>query len=177
MKKDFRFKIVLVGDEAVGKTSLILRYINNTFKDNYIPTLGVNFMTKDLQIKKTTRLVIWDIGGQAEWKAKLSLYLKGADGAIITFDLTRPTTFTSLEDWISKLQAIISPNIPFIVVGNKNDLKDLRKVRAKDVKKFLKKQAYSIYFESSAKTGENVDTLFDRIAREIIKNKGFTIKD
>ena len=171
MAQQYHFKIVMCGDEACGKTSLILRYIDNIFRDNYIPTLGVNFMTKDLEIEPETRLIIWDIGGQASWKAKLNFYLAGTDGAIIVFDLTRPTTFLGVEEWMKKIQAIAGPNTPFVVVGNKNDLKDLRKVSKKEVEKFLQKQKYSIYFESSAKTGENVNTFFERIANEIIKLK------
>ncbi|NVM29539.1 MAG: GTP-binding protein [Candidatus Helarchaeota archaeon] len=171
MTKAFRFKIVLVGDEAVGKTSLILRYINDSFKENYIPTLGVNFMTKDVNIGQPVRLITWDIGGQATWKAKLPLYLKGADGAIIVFDLTRRKTFISIENWISKLQEVTGSKTPFLVVGNKSDLNDLRKIKEKDAKKFLKHQEYNIYFESSAKTGENVDTFFEKIAKVIIDHK------
>jgi small GTP-binding protein len=170
MTSQFRFKVVLVGEEGVGKTSLILRYVNNSFTESYIPTLGVNFMTKDLQTEGI-RLIIWDIGGQTAWKSKLPLYLSGADGAIITFDLTRINTFNAIEDWISKIQTITEQNIPFIVVGNKNDLKKDRKVKEKEAKDFLKKQKFSIYFESSAKTGEKVDIFFERIAQEIIKHK------
>jgi small GTP-binding protein len=173
MAQQYHFKIVMCGDEACGKTSLILRYIDNVFRDNYIPTLGVNFMTKDLKtMQPETRLIIWDIGGQATWKTKLNFYLAGTDGAIIVFDLTRPNTFLGVEEWMKKIQAIAGPNTPFIVVGNKNDLKDLRKVSKKEVEKFLQKQKFSTYFESSAKTGENVNILFDRIAKEIIKVKG-----
>ena len=171
MAQQYHFKIVMCGDEACGKTSLILRYVDNVFRDNYIPTLGVNFMTKDLNIEPETRLIIWDIGGQASWKAKLSFYLAGTDGAIIVFDLTRPTTFLGVEEWMKKIQAIAGPNTPFVVVGNKNDLKDLRKVSKKEVEKSLQKQKYSIYIESSAKTGENVNTLFERIAKGIVKLK------
>jgi small GTP-binding protein len=142
------------------------------FRDDYIPTLGVNFMTKDLTMKPATRLIIWDIGGQASWKAKLNFYLAGTDGAIIVYDLTRPNTFLGVEEWITKLQTNAGANIPFIVVGNKNDLKDLRKVSKKEVEKFLQKQKYAIYFESSAKTGENVDKFFERLAKEIVRFKG-----
>ena len=171
MSSRYRFKVVLVGNEAVGKTSLILRFVNQTFAENYIPTLGVNFMTKDIELEGEgeIRLVIWDIGGQATWKAKLPLYLKGTDGAIVIFDLTRTATFVSLEDWISKVQAIAGANTPFIVVGNKCDLQDLLKVKDKEVKKFLKKQNYSTFFQSSAKTGVNVEEFFKSIALEVLK--------
>jgi Ras-related protein Rab-6A len=172
MTTRYRFKVVLIGNEAVGKTSLILRYINHTFSENYIATLGVNFLTKDLALDgEDTRLIIWDIGGQETWKAKLPLYLKGADGAIIVFDLTRPLTFIAVEDWLIKLKSIAGETIPFILVGNKNDLADLHKVKDKDVKRFLKKHDHSFFYKSSAKTGENVETFFATIANEIIKSK------
>ncbi len=169
----FRFKLVLLGNEAVGKTSLILKYISNKFTENYIPTLGVNFTTKDIELEGTegTRMIIWDIGGQATWKAKLPLYLKGADGAIIVFDLTRPQTFSDLTTWIERISTIVSPETPFLVVGNKSDLKKLRKIKEKQVKKFLKQHPYNIYYESSAKTGANVELFFKKIAGEVLKHK------
>ena len=168
MEPAYRFKTVVVGHEAVGKTSTILRYVENKFKENYIPTLGVNFVTKDLPNMKT-RLVIWDIGGQNMWKAKLNLFLKGADGAIILFDVTRPMTFASLDTWISKLHQICGPKIPFVVVGNKNDLAEQKKIFTENAEKLLQSQTYSIYFEASAKTGNSVNAFFERIATEMIK--------
>ncbi|MHA1264942.1 MAG: Rab family GTPase [Candidatus Helarchaeota archaeon] len=166
----FRFKIVLVGEEAVGKTSLIIRYINNTFQENYIPTLGVNFMTKDIILDKAVRLIIWDIGGQSTWKAKLPLYLKGADGALIVFDLTRPATLLAVEDWIEKINSIAGTNTPFIVIGNKIDLVDHRRVKKQDVEKLLQPYNYNLFLESSAKTGQNVEIIFQMIAQQLIKH-------
>ncbi|MHA1426704.1 MAG: GTP-binding protein, partial [Candidatus Helarchaeota archaeon] len=102
------------------------------------------------------------------WKAKLPLYLKGADGAIIVFDLTRPLTFISVEDWIIRLKNIAG-NVPFVVIGNKNDLTALHNVKDEDVEKLLKKQDYSHFYKASAKSGENVETFFEAIAKEIIQ--------
>lgn len=168
MEHEYRFKVVVVGEEAVGKTSLILRYVEDTFKGDYIPTLGVNFVVKDLP-KLKTRLVIWDIGGQNMWKAKLNLFLKGSEAAIIIFDVTRPTTFGTLDTWISKLQQQLGAQFPYIVVGNKTDLQDMRKVQEAHAQKFLKNKIYSIYFDASAKTGENVEEFFERIAEMLIQ--------
>lgn len=168
MEKRFRFKTVIVGEGGVGKTSLILRFVNDAFKDNYIPTLGVNFMIKDLF--DNIRLIIWDIGGQNVWKAKLPLYLKGADGAIIIFDLTRPHTFNAVETWISKIREIVQQDLPFIIVGNKNDLAQDRKISPKEVEKFLKHKKVSMYYESSAKTGQNVNEFFEQIAQTLVKH-------
>lgn len=168
MEHEYRFKTVVLGDEAVGKTSTILRYVENKFKENYIPTLGVNFVIKDLP-NVNTRLVIWDIGGQNMWKAKLNLFLKGADGAIILFDVTRPMTFASLDMWITKLQQVCGRKIPFVVVGNKSDLTDQKKIFRANAEKFLTNRTFSIYFEASAKTGDSVNAFFERIANEMIK--------
>jgi len=167
MSEMFRFKVVIVGEEGVGKTSLILRFVNDSFKDNYIPTLGVNFMMKDLP--ENTRLIIWDIGGQNVWKAKLPLYLKGTDGAIIIFDTTRPHTFSEVDTWISKIQEIVRQDLPFILVGNKKDLVKDRKISEEDVKKYLKHKKFLIYYESSAKTGENVEEFFKQMAEILTK--------
>ena len=168
MSEMFRFKVVIVGEGGVGKTSLILRFVNDTFKDNYIPTLGVNFMMKDLP--NNTRLIIWDIGGQNVWKAKLPLYLKGADGAIIIFDLTRPHTFNAVDTWISKIKEIVQQNIPFIIVGNKSDLAKDRKISPEEVEKFLKHKKVSMYYESSARTGQNVNEFFEQMGQTLVKH-------
>ncbi|MFX1450228.1 MAG: Rab family GTPase, partial [Promethearchaeota archaeon] len=125
------FKICIVGDPGVGKTSLILRYIENKFKENYIPTLGVEFLTKKINVGKEaieTNLIIWDIGGQHKWQTKLHLYLQGADGAIIIYDITRRSTFQNLENWVTNIKKIAG-EVPYLFVGNKKDLENERNVK------------------------------------------------
>ncbi len=165
------FKICIVGDPGVGKTSLILRYIENKFKENYIPTLGVEFLTKKIMVKDVeTSLIIWDIGGQHKWQTKLHLYLQGADGAIIIFDLTRRNTFANLENWITNIKKI-SGDVPYLMVGNKKDLVEDRNVELDEAIAFSKtKDGYPV-LETSAKTGDTVNSMFHKIAENVIIHK------
>ncbi|MHA1231365.1 MAG: Rab family GTPase [Candidatus Helarchaeota archaeon] len=171
MTKEYKFKVVLLGDSGVGKTSIIDRYVNNRFKDKYQPTLGVDFLIKDITINENKiKLIIWDIGGELQWRNKLNLYLNGADGAIIVFDLTRLDTFKSLKFWHEKV-ITIAGKIPYIFVGNKLDLDKLRKVNLSQVTTFIKRKSYPLYLETSAKSGEKIEKLFTRISEEMLKYK------
>lgn len=164
------FKVVIIGDPGVGKTSLIIRYIEGKFKENYIPTLGVDFLTKFLEIGKDkvgTSLIIWDIGGQQKWQSKLHLYLQGSDGAIIIYDITRQKTFKNLDKWITNVKKYAG-NIPYLLVGNKNDLEEDRNVTFNDAENFAKQLNDVPVLETSAKTGELVNKMFEKIAEKIV---------
>ena len=160
------FKCVLLGDQGTGKTSLILKYIKNKFSSEYISTLGVDFLTKDLKIRDANiKLIIWDIGGQEQWERKLQYFLKGTSGAIIVSDITRPPTVQSIGKWIGHLQKIAGEDVPFVVVGNKDDL--VRRVPTIEIKKMSLGKPY---FETSAKTGDHVEALFLAITELMIQN-------
>ncbi|MHA1298368.1 MAG: Rab family GTPase [Candidatus Helarchaeota archaeon] len=164
------FKVAIAGDPGVGKTSLIIRYIENKFKENYIPTLGVEFLTKKLEVgqeKIPTSLIIWDIGGQKKWQTKLHLYLQGSDGAIIIYDITRKNTFNNLEKWIKNIKEYAG-DIPYLIVGNKNDLENERNVDLKEAEDFSKERDKAPVLETSAKTGDSVNIMFHKIAENII---------
>ncbi|NHI91509.1 MAG: GTP-binding protein [Candidatus Lokiarchaeota archaeon] len=164
---DYGFKLVFLGDEGVGKSSLIVRYVKNTFSNKYISTLGVDFLTKELKFDEVglVKLIIWDIGGQETWKKKLNLYLKGSDGAVIVVDLTRKQTLDDLKFWFGALEKY-APNIPRILVGNKTDLNNQRKISSDDLnnKSTIKK------FETSAKTGDTVEKIFIEISEMMVEN-------
>lgn len=165
------FKICIVGDPGVGKTSLILRYIENKFKENYIPTLGVEFLTKKIMVQDAeTSLIIWDIGGQHKWQTKLHLYLQGADGAIIIYDITRKSTFGNVEKWITNIKKIAG-DVPYLMIGNKKDLEKDRNVQLDEAIAYSKTKDNYPVFETSAKTGDTVEAMFHRIAENIIIHK------
>ncbi len=170
-------KLLLLGDGAVGKTSLILRYIENKFKDEYSMSLGVDFLTKtvrfidDTEIQRTVSLQIWDIAGQARHVSYSHLYLKGAQGAFYVFDLTRKETLLQIQSrWQSQV-AKVSPQCLSILIGNKADLKKERAVTKSQVSQ-IKESMYTIdYIETSAKTGQNVDQAFSTMAAAILNVK------
>ena len=166
MAEHFTLKLTVVGDPGVGKTSLITRFVENRFTSDYISTLGVDFLVKNttLEDNTTAKMVIWDIGGQETWKSKLNLYLKGANGAIIICDSSRLQTCKNIESWLEHLQKHAG-DIPYCVIGNKDDLPE-KKVKMADLKKYSNNQPC---FFSSAKSGKNVETTFNTIAKMMIE--------
>jgi len=167
-EKVYTLKLVVIGDYGVGKSSLITRYVHNTFDSDYISTIGVDFLINEVRVEKydaKVQFVIWDIGGQEEWKSKINLYLNGTDGGIVVCDLTRPITAKNIALWVGYLEKY-TKNVPYIVVGNKSDLD--KKVSLEKLKKLA--SGHSIFI-ASAKTGKEVEELFKDIALEIIEHK------
>ena len=171
----FTFKIVLIGDQAVGKTSLVLRYINDTFSEHYISTIGADFLIKDLQlVQAPVRLMIWDLGGQEQWEGIRARYMQGSDGIILIFDVSRKQNLQHyISNWVREVKEFIGEKTPVIVVANKIDLKP--QVNLKEAAKLMKSLNYP-YIETSAKTGDLVETIFQRITAEIVLNKAEYVK-
>lgn len=170
-------KLLLLGDGAVGKSSLILRFIENKFKDEYSVSLGVDHLTKTItfideeDVKRIVTLQVWDIAGQARHVSYAHLYLKGALGAFYVFDLTRKETLTQLQNrW--QVQALkASPNHLGILIGNKSDLTKDRAISKTQLKKIAQSMHVIDFIETSAKTGRNVNKAFRRIATEVLNVK------
>ncbi|MHA2406632.1 MAG: Rab family GTPase [Candidatus Hermodarchaeia archaeon] len=160
-----RAKIVVVGDAAVGKTSLIVRYVKGVFNPSYIITLGVNFFVQDINIgDKTLRLQIWDTAGQERFGPVRQKYYKGARGALLVFDLANPTSFERLDFWIKEVKQACG-DIPIVFVGNKADLRS--GVTSDQIQEFA--SGYDLqYVETSAKTGMNTVKPFILLAPQIL---------
>ena len=173
MQYDTTCSILLLGDSCVGKTSLISRYANGIFKDEYIATVGLDFVSKQEIINdKNINIKLWDTAGQERYKALTPSYLRGADGVILVFDVTNSETFDNLKFWLDSLKNNLGENnsfLPVVINGNKIDIDD-RDISKDDANKFAQENNYK-YFETSAKSGVGVDELFREIVNQILENK------
>jgi len=156
----------LFGPGDVGKTSLILRFVKDYFAEDLKKTIGSSFLIKDLeQDGHRVRLLIWDIGGQPQFHKLRTIYFKGSNAAIGVFDVTSPQSLLKIPGWISSIKKTVKKNIPMILIGNKMDLeRQIERAEAEDLAKRLGCE----YLETSAKTGENVELVFEKITKECI---------
>ncbi|MHA1268400.1 MAG: Rab family GTPase [Candidatus Helarchaeota archaeon] len=168
MKSDdiYRFKVVVIGDAAVGKTSIIRKYSLNKFEENYKMTVGADFNVKLVNFDDLgeVSLTIWDFGGQEKFQEIRKYYYYGTQAAIIVFDIVNPESFKNVKKWKDDLYRETG-EIPFIILANKIDLLDQAKI-SKDQIDQLSDELKVKIFETSAKTGENIENAF----REIAKN-------
>lgn len=164
----YTYKVILIGDATVGKTSLILKFVEDRFANIYSPTMGVEISYQSVMLDNTPiSLLLWDIAGQNRFKLVRNHYYANAAGAIIVFDVTNEDSFNHVIDWYNELKTYAS-TATYILVGNKIDLVDKRKVSKRRVSLLLRKLECK-YIETSAKTGENVKKMFKLIANEIYK--------
>jgi len=165
---DYIVKVCLLGEAAVGKTSLVYRFIENKFRDNYKSTLGVNLLKKDMVLDDYggVSAQIWDLGGQESFRSLRKLYLEGANGAFVIFDTTKRKTFDKLDEWIQSFKESRG-NRPLLLIGNKIDLDDKRKVEESEAKEYAEKNSMKLIF-TSAKTGENVEVAFKELVKTIL---------
>ncbi len=177
----YLFKVMIIGEGAVGKTALVTRYTTGSFEKDYKTTIGSQFAVKLTYISPPEseyaigiKLQAWDVAGQARFQAVRKMYYSGAAGVILVFDVTRRRSFAELPKWVKEADESIGTRVPMICIGNKIDLPD-RAVSSEEAKKWAEDQGF-LYMESSAKTGEGVADMFTVLAeimwREAKKNQG-----
>jgi len=183
-------KLVLLGEAAVGKSSLVLRFVNNDFQENKEPTIGAAFLTQKCNLPtRTIKFEIWDTAGQERFASLAPMYYRNAQAALVVYDLTKPTSLIKAKHWVAELQRQASPGIVIALVGNKLDLTndaagpaggdsapaegegsedsgDARKVSTEEAKGYAEEESL-LFFETSAKTGVNVTEVFTAIANAI----------
>jgi small GTP-binding protein len=170
MPKSKILKTIITGDGGVGKTTLLHRFIEGKFQANTRLTIGVEFFLKELNIDDGSILLqIWDFGGQERFRFLLTNYAKGAKGALLLFDLSRPSTLNNLEDWINVCRSD-DPTLPILLVASKADLEDIIPINEDFIQSLITKYDFFDWIRISSKTGENVDQAFEKIAREIVKH-------
>jgi small GTP-binding protein len=166
--RDYIFKVILIGDGSVGKTSLIRRYMEGRFKRDYLPTIGSQIYTKRIvgEDETAVTLVVWDISGQPAFSAIRPEYYKGAAAILLVYDLTRPETFHHLDSWLNETKKYL-PNAQIILIANKSDLGGNRKIDTRLGEEYASK-INAPYLETSAKEGNNVSETFAVLADRLV---------
>ena len=159
------YKIVIIGDQHVGKTSILSRYKYEAVEAVYSPTVGIDFLTKNVFLEdKTIRLIMWDTAGQERFKSLIPSYLKNANCIILTYDISNKTTFTSIDKWYKDSKEYVNENTLFVVCGNKLDLK--RAVTKEEMENYSNQNNIPFCMEVSALTGEGINDLFNGIVKK-----------
>ena len=175
ISKSFIYKVCVCGDGGVGKTSLVLRYCENSFKENYIMTIGSNFSTKTVDLEEypnyTVKLQLWDLAGQKHFSFVRPPFYRGATAIIYVFDLTRRSSFANILEWKSEVEKVIGEDKPTVLVGNKIDLANQgnREVGEQDGIALQYELGAIDYYEASAKDGILVEPVFKDITLAILR--------
>lgn len=164
-------KLVLLGEAAVGKSSIVLRFVSNDFSENKEPTIGAAFLTQRVNINDyTVKFEIWDTAGQERFASLAPMYYRNAQAALVVYDVTKPQSFIKARHWVKELHEQANKNIIIALVGNKIDIlednENERKVAKEEAEKLAEEEGL-LYFETSAKTGANISEVFLGIGEKI----------
>ncbi|KAF9444607.1 GTP-binding protein RAB5 [Macrolepiota fuliginosa MF-IS2] len=168
MSKQYQFKLVLLGESAVGKSSLVLRFVKDQFDDYRESTIGAAFLTQTVTLddQTTVKFEIWDTAGQERYKSLAPMYYRNANCAVVVYDITQSSSLEKARTWIRELQRQADPNIVIALCGNKTDLAARRQVSQEEAKKYAEEEGL-MWAETSAKTGEGVTEVFTAIAKKL----------
>ena len=175
-RSEMIFKIIVIGDPAVGKTSLLTNFCGDKFQYEYVPTVGVNITKEKVTVKNdmgkdtNINLMVWDVAGQPQFYMLHRPYFNGADGMILVYDVTRSSSFSNINNWYSTAVKYGLSGIPRILIGNKIDLKDEKKIIL-PMAEHLSQKLNAPFFETSALTGENVSEIFHKIGELTLLSK------
>ena len=175
MNYDYLLKYIIIGDAAVGKSNLLLRFSQNDFKSEYQLTIGVEFGAKNIDISnRKYRLQIWDTAGQENYRSITRAYYKNSVCAILVYDITNRDSYEHISSWVEDCLAQSPKTVFMVLVGNKSDLNEQRKVTFEEGQQMAKNNNM-LFYETSAKSGLNVDKVFEDSAKEIHKkiNDGY----
>ncbi|KAG5667268.1 hypothetical protein PVAND_015255 [Polypedilum vanderplanki] len=173
LTSSIKLKILVIGESGVGKTSLMLRFVDDSFDANEQPTIGVDFRVKSLEIDgQRLQIQAWDTAGQERFRTLIPSYYRDATGAILVYDVTKMNSFQKLETWLEELEVNTNRNITKMIVGNKIDLQNQRKVDRELGKKFAKQQR-ALFVETSAASNINVQLAFEELVKKILEDNIF----
>ncbi|KAI6657784.1 Ras-related protein ORAB-1 [Oopsacas minuta] len=167
---DYLFKLLIIGDSGVGKSSLLLRFAEGTFTKSYLSTIGVDFKLHTVNLDgKVVKLQIWDTAGQERFRTILNSYYRGAHGIIVVYDVTDQDSFDNVEKWFKEIERCCTPNVSKLLVGNKCDMTSTKIVDYTTAKEFAD-EANVHFLETSAKSATNVEQAFLTMASDIKKD-------
>lgn len=160
-----KYKVVFLGKQSVGKTSLITRFMYDSFDNTYQATIGIDFLSKTMYLEdRTVRLQLWDTAGQERFRSLIPSYIRDSTVAVVVYDITNVNSFEQVTRWIEDVRAERGNDVIIVLVGNKTDLADKRHVSIDEGEKKAQELGVSLFIETSAKAGYNVKQLFRRIA-------------
>ncbi|KAJ1436144.1 small GTPase superfamily [Ochromonadaceae sp. CCMP2298] len=163
------FKLVLLGDSAVGKSCLVVRFVRDEFFEFQEPTIGAAFLTQTVSLDDATvKFEIWDTAGQERYRSLAPMYYRGAAAAIVVYDISKKDSFNGAKSWVKELQRRGDPNVVIALAGNKADMESKRKVQTEEAQQYADENEI-IFLETSAKTALNVRNLFIEIAKKLPK--------
>lgn len=167
----YNFKVVLLGEGCVGKTSIVLRYVEDKFNPQHISTLQASFLTKKVTLDNGTKvqLNIWDTAGQERFHALGPIYYRGSHGAILVYDITDQDSFQKVKNWVKELKRMLGAEIILVIAGNKIDLEEQRTVMEDDAVAYAESVG-AHYFETSAKNNDNVEEVFVELTRLMVQH-------
>ena len=169
---DCVYKVLLLGDSTVGKTCVLLKYTDKIFQDTHMMTIGLDYRLKTMKLQngQDVKLQIWDTAGQDRFRSITKNYYKGSNGIILIYDVTSLKTFENVKSWVSQIHEEISDKVVIYLVGNKVDMEEERKVTTEEGQKLAEELGVP-FIETSAKSGLNIDEIFNDIVERI--NKAF----
>ena len=156
------FKIIFLGDQYVGKSSILNRFYQGKFEEDYQATIGLDFHSKNVNINGTpVRLLLYDTAGQEKFKSLIPMYIRDANIILVVYDITNKDSFTHTDHWVNETKDLKREDAIFVLIGNKIDLESNRLVATKEAEDYATEKGF-LFFEVSAKTGDNVDELFEK---------------
>jgi Ras-related protein Rab-1A len=166
---DHIFKVLLLGNSDVGKSSLLLRFVDSVWNDAFVPTIGVDFKVKTLDINnQKVKMQIWDTAGQERFRTVVSTYFRGAHGILLLYDVTNKDSFKNLESWLIEIEKNAKEKVLKILIGNKCDLTEDREISEEEGKAFALRNGME-FMETSAKMNTNVSEAFETLAKLMIE--------